>query len=182
MLRTWQISLEENRLVQYVAACLCSIQSLIAGAMSSSANNKYCVGLIVIILGSVYPLILKYTKNGQEKYPFMIGVAVCVKNIFMLCYYLGRYLLYLYNQYTHKVYNWNDHSSLSPGGLTQRGSRVDLLDESASSDHDAILSSPTVSASKAPTNMFGSTPSKLAWALNVLQSSSLHKKQRRRPK
>jgi len=167
MLRTWQTSLEENYVIQYIVAFVCSSQSLLSAALSSGSNNKYCVGLIVIILGSVYPLILKYTKNGQERYPFMIGVAVCVKNIFMLIYYFGRYLLYLYNEHSHTVYDWNDqsdnvsHSECPPVHKEWKPT-------------SPSLSSPAVSEPKAAMNMFGSTPSKLSWAFNVLQPSSLH--------
>ena len=52
-------------------------------------------------MGSTYPMLLKFVKNGAKTktshksttdYPFMIGVAVCVKNLIMLWYYASRWI------------------------------------------------------------------------------------------
>ena len=103
--------IEQNIVFQFLATFLCSFHTFLCGFVSKWSNNKYAVGSVVIILGSVYPLILKYTKNGQSKYPFMIGVAVCVKNIFMLIYYFARYITYLYSPENKQVYSYEYNHS-----------------------------------------------------------------------
>ena len=118
-------------LFQLISAALSGFRSLF-DALSEAINNKWVVGTIVIALGSVYPLILKYTKDGQSKYPFMIGVAVCVKNILMLFYYFARYLLFLYSEYDDKNKEFEtDYSHESPKSnhspLTQSKSLKHLL-------------------------------------------------------
>ena len=69
-------------------------------------SSKKSIGVIVVIMGSIYPMILKLVKGGEEttrEYPFMIGVAICIKNIIMLCYYSVRILKYHYSQQLENV-------------------------------------------------------------------------------
>eukprot|EP01083_Nonionella_stella_P080384 220903_1 len=161
---------EQNIVVQYVATFLCSFQTLIASSISRASNNKYVVGTIVIILGSVYPLILKYTKNGQSKYPFMIGVAVCVKNVFMLIYYFARYFTFLYSQRTRKVYNYeymSDGEPLSdPDSYTYSSQHHLVTDNTSHYGHTNSLEY----THRHMHSLVSPTPSKLSWALSVLKS------------
>ena len=135
--------IEQNIIFQFFATFLCSLQLFISSLISKGSNNKYVVGSVVIILGSVYPLILKYTKNGQSKYPFMIGVAVCVKNIFMLIYYFARYMTWLYSPENKRVESYehmmtdtdNDNDTMSPYSSDYDGDHdhdIDNIDPNSS--------------------------------------------------
>ena len=64
-------------------------------------SSKKSIAVIVVIMGSIYPMILKLVKGGEEttkEYPFMIGVAICIKNLLMLCYYSIRFIKFHYSQ------------------------------------------------------------------------------------
>ena len=64
-------------------------------------SSKKSVGVIVVIMGSIYPMILKLVKNAGDQstneYPFMIGIAICLKNMLMLFYYSIRFIKFHYS-------------------------------------------------------------------------------------
>eukprot|EP01084_Bolivina_argentea_P040297 74483_1 len=182
--------IEQNIIFQFIATFLCSIQSTIMNIIRRASNNKWIVGIVVIILGSVYPLILKYTKNGQSKYPFMIGVAICVKNLFMLIYYFASYITFLCNNQSHnKVYNYQHIDSENNSPSSFHASHHNFLNDNTSHQLSPHLhrhhihrnrnyinintsNDTTHKTSQAMMNLLTTTPSKIARALSILKSQN----------
>ena len=48
---------------------------------------NYVMFLSVVAWGTGYPLVMQWSKHGENKYPFMIGVCIAVKNLLTLAYY-----------------------------------------------------------------------------------------------